>query len=993
MTRLRWILAGAIALVAAVASVQALFAYVAHQITVGVLAVLALLGTLVAGLYSLAQARRRIGRELAGLRARPPEGELYRQRVERLSAIAASGARPDPDALADSSTAEEAGRAYIGRYLVATTVLIGLVGTFAGLMETLGKVSPLLSDSGSGGLALLAAPLAGLHVTFGASLVAILATLSLALAQGDLALHEELALARLQDITAHELIPQLWPTLGDGADRTVAAIADLKATFGDAVVRSLEQNAGRMAADSRAESQRAAKALEAAAAAVEKQVGKLCETITLRLGDDSKKQTTALVESATKQSDALGRSAAGVAELVGKSIAAQAAAFEALRSQLAKMLGESSTQHAATLTSTTDTVAREIGLAAGSVLANLRGDLESAVTRTTEAAAAAVRETLSSNEAAIARVTASAEAATNAAAEASRTAARSSGEAAASAIERALAATEAVSASAARAVESASASAAATITKASETAAQVMEEGLTRAATVVEQAATRASAAAEQAATRASTAAQEAAVRASAAAEEAATRATAVAEQSAERATNATDEIAVKGAAAAEEISRRGIEVMQTAITSLTERIATNVAPLFAGESERLEAVRQALETIVAEVAASGARLEATHEAMAALGQSHTSALEETGKAMLAGFDRAVGGGATALDSASGVLAQAAKDLRSGTEGVVPVLRQLGSDLAALGREVALMAARSPESDSNVVLLAELERVGAGVDRLMALQEMASGASTADDGLALPVTDAAAGEAPSEPAAIASEAADVMATSAVDEATSDEIGAADVASEEILAVDLTEEIASFPLESATAISDAETASEATHNAALAVEAEEPAPTKGGSKSKSKRKRRERALAEAAPDVTDASGSLTAAATSTIEASASDDAIVTATGDDLAALGGDAVSGGEPAEGDAWRPADEIAAEEAPDMTTWKPAQGEPMAVDVDDNGDDVQAPRSADTDAFADAGRANNADADVNDSASEAEGQGEEDEGARRSLRPEPQST
>ena len=33
--------------------------------------------------------------------------------------------------------AEELGRAYLGKYLVAVTVLVGLVGTFSGLMEAL----------------------------------------------------------------------------------------------------------------------------------------------------------------------------------------------------------------------------------------------------------------------------------------------------------------------------------------------------------------------------------------------------------------------------------------------------------------------------------------------------------------------------------------------------------------------------------------------------------------------------------------------------------------------------------------------------------------------------------------------------------------------------------------------------------------------------------------------------------------------------------------
>src|SRR5439155_7091389 len=53
MSRVRWLLAAALALVAFVATVQALRTYVAHQMTVGVLAVGALAVTLAVGLGSL----------------------------------------------------------------------------------------------------------------------------------------------------------------------------------------------------------------------------------------------------------------------------------------------------------------------------------------------------------------------------------------------------------------------------------------------------------------------------------------------------------------------------------------------------------------------------------------------------------------------------------------------------------------------------------------------------------------------------------------------------------------------------------------------------------------------------------------------------------------------------------------------------------------------------------------------------------------------------
>jgi hypothetical protein len=760
MSRLRWILAGVLALVAAVAAVQALLTYIEHHITVGVLAVLALLITLGVGLVSLAQARRRIESELGGLRARPAHGDLVAERLRRLNAIKAAGARPDPETLAETSAAEEAGRAYIGRYLVATTVLIGLVGTFAGLMETLGKVSPLLSDSGNGGLALLAAPLAGLHVTFGASLVAILATLALALVQGDLALHEELALAALGDLTTHELIPRMWPASArdDGAERTVQAIGELqksfgelKQTFGDALVRSLEKGAGKLAAETRAESERAAKALEATAGAVEKQITRLCDTIATNLSEGARRQGAAITDAAAKQSDGLTRqatafadslskSAALHAEASSKSAAAHAQALEALRAQLTGSLDQAIGQHGETLINTTNAVATRLGDAAAETLTALRAEWESAIARTTTAADAALRTSLGANEALLRQTV--------------ETAAAASLEATAAAKSASLEATAAA-----------------------------------------QEASLKVTLAAEQATVRGAAAAEEVLTRGIAAAQEATARAVAASEAASLRGATAGEEAAMRAAAATEEAVRRSITVCEETVRALSERLGNSVEPLFATEADRLEAVRAALVEISGRLDAAGGRLTEVTGAVAELGRGHTSALEETGKSVLAAFDRAVLGGGAALDAAAGTLAQAAKDLRAGTEGFAPTLGQLSADLASLGREVALMAARNPESDSSVVVLAELERLGTGVDRLTSLYEMAQmGPPVEDTGAAETATseaaiaetttaaETAAAETAAAPGALA-DATDSDLAQAVEAMTLDEGGAETAADE------------------------------------------------------------------------------------------------------------------------------------------------------------------------------------------------------------------
>jgi hypothetical protein len=482
LSRLRWGLAGAVALLALIATVSALQTYVAHQLTAGVLAVSALAITLLVGLASLASARRRIGAELEGLRRNPPGGALLAARRRRLQEIKAAGTRPDADALADAAAADEAGRAYIGRYLVATTVLIGLVGTFAGLMETLAKVAPLLGDNGSGGLAVLAGPLSGLHVTFGASLVAILATLSLALAQGDLALHETQALAALHDRTTHELIPALWPAAEEPAERTVRAVGELRTMLADAVGLALEKSARRITEGVRADGERSVKALEGTVTAVQQEVARLCSSV-----------SAAVEEGARRQGQSLGQ--------VSESAAKQAAA-------------------------------------------------------------------------------------------------------------------------------------------------------------------------------------------------------------------------------ASEESVRRSTAVAAEAVRAISGQLAQTLAPLFTAEDARLEAVREGLARASTGVEQAATRLDAVVKVMEGISEAHTDAVERAARGVLASFDRAVLSGGAALGGAASSLAAAARDLREGAESFTPRLGELSTSLSGLGREVALLAARDPEGDLAAVVLGEVERLGAGVDRLTELLRM-----------------------------------------------------------------------------------------------------------------------------------------------------------------------------------------------------------------------------------------------------------------------------
>ncbi len=239
----RLLLVGLLALALVVAAVSGV-AYVAHHlwmgaIAVGLLALIAIFGSL-----SLWNERRRLAALEADLAAATPCSTLWRDRQARLQQLAKAGVRPDLEQLAQAVRAAEAGRAFLGKYFVAVTVLVGLVGTFAGLMEMLRGVQPLLAATEAPGLDVLLRPLIGLDVTFGASVVGILVTLALTLLAGDLTLAEEAMLARLEERTAHELVPALWPPMASAEQQILGLLTAWQATQEQTAHRLSAQLAG-----------------------------------------------------------------------------------------------------------------------------------------------------------------------------------------------------------------------------------------------------------------------------------------------------------------------------------------------------------------------------------------------------------------------------------------------------------------------------------------------------------------------------------------------------------------------------------------------------------------------------------------------------------------------------------------------------------------------------------------------------------------------------
>jgi hypothetical protein len=414
MTRARWIVGGLVSAAALIVAGKAFFAYVAVGSIVGVAAVLVLLGVLGVGLWSLARARRDVGRELAALATTPPSGALWASRRAQALELQSRGVAPDLDVLAEATAAEEAERGFAGKYLVATTILVGLVGTFGGLMETLARVAPLFKDplaaeGPAGVLALLAGPLAGLHVTFGTSVVAILVTLALALVQGDVTLHHERLLARLQERTRHVLVPELWPAHEGAAERAARALDELRALVAASAASSAEAVASSVAEIARVELARLADAVgekmtAAATATREAMTAAAAETRDAMTGaatatkdamtgaaaamrEATTGAATATKEAMTDAAAALGTStaasAAALREEAERSLAGAAASVAALLAEARRQQGEAADGLAR--------AAATLGEASASMVAGAEG-AATAMTATAERSARALSE-------------------------------------------------------------------------------------------------------------------------------------------------------------------------------------------------------------------------------------------------------------------------------------------------------------------------------------------------------------------------------------------------------------------------------------------------------------------------------------------------------------------------------------------------------------------------------------------------------------------------
>ena len=120
------------------------------------------------------------------------------------------------EALSEIISSKESGRAVMARYFIGACVMLGLLGSFLGLLETVGGAySAIESVSNSTQLLTnLHSPLSGMSLTFSTSIVGIIASLSLGFAFIFLNRRQMIFLADLEEFTQTALIPKLSTSSG-----------------------------------------------------------------------------------------------------------------------------------------------------------------------------------------------------------------------------------------------------------------------------------------------------------------------------------------------------------------------------------------------------------------------------------------------------------------------------------------------------------------------------------------------------------------------------------------------------------------------------------------------------------------------------------------------------------------------------------------------------------------------------------------------------------
>jgi hypothetical protein len=310
------------------------------------------------------------GVDLAALHLEGLGRTAVRERVELLSELQRAGAGADAAVLSEALLDREEPRVQVARYTAGTLVLLGLLGTFVGLLLTIGGVAEVVEGLGvtpDGDLEAflvqlkvgLRSPLEGMGLAFSTSLLGLTGSLLLGVGALGLSAAQSSWISKLEEATALYLVAAPPWSARLAAPEAPAASAAVAAASSGALLREAEavarlfRQAQAAASEHAARVDGAAGRMAAAAEDLRERVGALVaqvervELALARVVDAGGGQREVLNDLGVKLAELTGAAAAARAELRdGQEGAAGRlqAGLESLRQGLADALASLSQQ-------------------------------------------------------------------------------------------------------------------------------------------------------------------------------------------------------------------------------------------------------------------------------------------------------------------------------------------------------------------------------------------------------------------------------------------------------------------------------------------------------------------------------------------------------------------------------------------------------------------------------------------------------------------------
>jgi len=207
----------------------------------------------------------------------------------------------------------------------------------------------------------------------------------------------------------------------------------------------------------------------------------------------------------------------------------------------------------------------------------------------------------------------------------------------------------------------------------------------------------------------------------------------------AERIAQAIETSASSSAAASRAEAERVARAIETSASSsadaaraaVAELVAATQAALGRAVSATAEQARLLHATMADDLARLAAQVNGNAEAQSTSALAAATALQQVSAAVLARLGEIGGGVSERLDGAAAALASAATDVREALGTLSPAQGRLTSELEALMREVALLAARTDGQEAPEAILDELSRLAEDVEKLVAVVASSSSLSPA----------------------------------------------------------------------------------------------------------------------------------------------------------------------------------------------------------------------------------------------------------------------